>query len=320
MCLKPLKQKKRSLNKENWLSKPVNSLKNLLANSYLLDRRRIKKKLKSVRYKNFEVRLAKNFKDIDAAQNLRYKVFYEELNAKPTIQNILYEKDFDELDPFCDHLLVIDHNRGRGRKSIVGTYRLIRKPMTQIHGKFYTEGEFNIKKILKTKSEVLELGRSCVHKDYRDKPIIRLLWKAISAYMAHYKIKILFGCASFPGTNFKKYKKQLSFLYHNYLAPELIRPRALSPNNIPLNYYSKNDLNNNEIFKNLPPLLKGYLRLGVYVGDGAYIDKQFNTIDICIVLKSNIMKKKYLDFHKRKKKIQSTKIIFLKKFLKKKTL
>ena len=90
--------------------------------------------------------------------------------------------------------------------------------MTQVHGKFYTEDEFDIKKILKKKGEILELGRSCVHKDYRDKPIIRLLWKAISAYMQHYKIKILFGCASLPGTNYKKYKKQLSFIYHNYLA------------------------------------------------------------------------------------------------------
>ncbi len=208
ICLKPQNKFKKPKKKLDWFINPVGSIKNLLANSYILDRRRIKKKLKSVKYKSYEVRLAKNFKDIDAAQNLRYKVFYEELNAKPTIKNILYEKDFDELDPFCDHLLVIDHNKGKGRDSIIGTYRLIRRPMTQVHGKFYTEGEFNMEKLLKKKSEVLELGRSCVHKDYRDKPIIRLLWKAISAYMEHYKIKILFGCASFPGTNYSKYKKQ----------------------------------------------------------------------------------------------------------------
>ena len=156
---------------------------------------------------------------------------------------LLYEKDFDELDPFCDHLLVIDHNKRSTSKSIVGTYRLIRRPMTQIHGKFYTEGEFDIKKILKTKGEILELGRSCVDKNYRDKPIIKLLWKAISAYMEHYKIKILFGCASFPGINYKKYKEQLSFLYHYHLAPESIRPKALLPNKIQLNYYEKKALN-----------------------------------------------------------------------------
>ena len=315
MCLTPAKKKNFS-NKSNWLIKPVSSIKNLILNSYILDRRRIKKKLKSVKYKNYEVRLAKNFKDIDVAQNLRYKVFYEELKARPTIKNILYEKDFDELDPFCDHLLVIDHKKGLGRKSIVGTYRLIRRPMTQIHGKFYTEGEFNIKKILKTKGEILELGRSCVDKDYRDKPIIRLLWKAISAYMEHYNIKILFGCASFPGINYRKYKKQLSYLYHNHLAPSEIRPAALPPNNIKLKYFQKKVLNNVEIFKSLPPLLKGYLRLGSHVGDGAFIDKQFNTIDICIVLKSDSLKKRYLDLHKKKGK--ESKIIFLKKFLKKK--
>ena len=315
MCLSPVKKKIFS-NKKDWLVKPVSSIKNLILNSYILDRRRIKKKLKSVKYKNFEVRLAKNFKDIDGAQKLRYRVFYEELKAKPTIKNILYEKDFDELDPFCDHLLVIDHNKSTARKLIVGTYRLIRRPMTQIHGKFYTEGEFDIKNILKTKGEILELGRSCVDKNYRDKPIIKLLWKAISAYMEHYKIKVLFGCASFPGINYKKYKEQLSFLYHYHLAPESIRPKALLPNKVQLNYCEKKTLNNYEIFKSLPPLLKGYLRLGAYVSDGAFIDKQFNTIDICIVLKSDSLKQKYLNLHK--KGVKDSKIIFLKRFLKKK--
>jgi putative hemolysin len=293
----------------------VSSIKNLISNSYILDRRRIKKKLKSVKYKNFEVRLAKNFKDIDAAQNLRYRVFYEELKAKPTIKNILYEKDFDELDPFCDHLLVIDHNKKSKRDSIIGTYRLIRKPMTQIHGKFYTEGEFDISKILRKKCEILELGRSCVDKSYRDKPIIKLLWKAISAYMEHYKIKILFGCASFNGINYKKYKDQLSYLHHFHLAPESIRPTSLPPNNIELNYLQKKDLNTVEIFKSLPPLLKGYLRLGAYVSDGAFIDKQFNTIDICIVLRSDLLKERYVNLHKKNKK--DSKIIFLRNFLKK---
>ena len=317
MCLSPEKKKKNS-NKTGWLYKPVNSIKNLISNSYIVDRRRIKKKLKSVRYKNFEVRLAKNFKDIDAAQNLRYKVFYEELKAKPTIKNILHEKDFDELDPFCDHLLVMDHNKGRSRKSIVGTYRLIRRPMTQIHGKFYTETEFDIRNIIKQKGEILELGRSCVHKNYRDKPIIKLLWKAISAYMEHYKIKVLFGCASFPGTNYKKFKKELSLLHHYYLAPKIIRPNALGPNKIKLNYYKKNALNKYELFKSLPPLLKGYLRLGAYVSEGAYIDKQFDTIDVCIVLKSNFLKKRYVNFHNRDKK--DPKVVFLKKIFNKNKL
>ena len=289
----------------------------MISNSYLLDRRRIKKKIKSVRSGNFEVRLAKNFKEIDAAQNLRYKVFYQELNAKPSIKNILHEKDFDELDPFCDHLLVFDHRKGQQYKSIVGTYRLIRRPMTQIHGKFYTASEFNIKKILSNYGEILELGRSCVHKDYRNKPIMKLLWKAITAYIIHYKIKILFGCASFPGTNVNKYKKHFSYLYHNYLAPNTIRPEALKKNYVPMNYFQKNQINNNEIFKTLPPLIKGYLRLGVHVGNGAVIDKQFNTIDICIVLKTSSLKKKYLD-HFNKKEIKNSKIILFNNFLKKK--
>ena len=188
--------------------------------------------------------------------------------------------------------------------------------MTQIHGKFYTESEFNIKKILKSRGEILELGRSCVHKDYRDKPIMQLLWKAINAYIIHYNIKILFGCASFPGVNYKKYKQQLSLLHYYYLSPESIRPKALPPNNIKLKYCQKKDLNIDKIFKSLPPLLKGYLRLGARISDGAFIDKQFNTIDICIVLKSDLLKEKYLNLHK--KGIKNSKIIFLKKFLERK--
>ena len=312
MCLRPLKKELGP--KKKWIKQPINTIKNLLSNSYLLDRRKIKKKIKSVKSNNYEVRLAKNFKDIDAAQNLRYRVFYEELNAKPSIKNILYEKDFDELDPFCDHLLVIDHKKGPKHKSIVGTYRLIRRPMTQIHGKFYTESEFNIKKILSTKGEILELGRSCVHPDYRDKPIMQLLWKAITAYMIHYKIKILFGCASFSGSNVSKYKKQFSYLYHNYLAPISIRPKALKNHYVSMNYFNKNEINNNEVFKTLPPLIKGYLRLGVHVGEGAVIDKQFNTIDVCIVLKTSAIRKKYLEYL-NKKKIKSSRIILFNKFL-----
>jgi len=211
-------------------------------------------------------------------------------------------------------LLVIDHKKGFKKKSIIGTYRLIRKPMTQIHGKFYTESEFNIKKILKSRGEILELGRSCVHKDYRDKPIMQLLWKAINAYIIHYNIKILFGCASFPGTNINKYKKQLSFLYHNYMAPDSIRPKALPGLYKKMNHIDKSQIDNNLIFKSLPPLIKGYLRLGVFVGDGAIIDEQFNTIDVCVVLKTNQIKQKYL---KRLEKRKKNKIIFFNRFLKK---
>ena len=187
--------------------------------------------------------------------------------------------------------------------------------MTQIHGKFYTESEFNINKLLSVEGEILELGRSCVHPQYRDKPIMKILWKAISAYIAHYKIKLLFGCASFPGIDIKKYKKHFSYLYHNNLAPNSIRPIALKRNYIKMNYFKKNEIDNEKIFKTLPPLIKGYLRLGVFVGDGVVIDKQFNTIDVCIVLKTNLMMKRYLN-HFQTKNNQKSKIIFFNKILK----
>ena len=174
-----------------------------------------------------------------------------------------------------------------------------------------------IKKLLNVKGEILELGRSCVHKDYRNKPIIKLLWKAISAYIFHYNIKFLFGCASFPGINPKKYKKEFSYLYNNYLAPSEIRPIALKKHHIKMNHHKKNEINEELVFNNLPPLIKGYLRLGVKIGEGAVIDEQFNTIDICIVLNASMMKKKYLKHYKKIGEVKNSKIIFFNNFFKK---
>ena len=175
---------------------------------------------------DFEVRLARTPAEIDAAQALRYRVFYEEMAAHPSPEVALERRDFDEFDRVCDHLLVLDRRRGEGPEGIVGTYRLIRREAAARAGRFYSAAEYDIQKMIDYPAEVLELGRSCVAKDARNTATMQMLWRGIALYCYHYDIKVMFGCASFPGTDPSQHAQAFSFLYHNHLAPPEIRARA----------------------------------------------------------------------------------------------
>ena len=149
---------------------------------------------------DFEVRLAETPAEIDAAQALRYRIFYEEMTATPTPEMAATKRDFDSFDEVCDHLLVIDRRRGEGPEGIVGTYRLIRRPAAAKHGSFYSAAEYDITPMIDYPGEILELGRSCIAKDARNTATMQMLWRGIALYAFHYDIKVMFGCASFPGT------------------------------------------------------------------------------------------------------------------------
>src|SRR5260221_6607258 len=142
-----------------------------------------------------QVRLAECAADIDAAQALRYRIFYEGMGARPAPEMARRRRDFDAFDDICDHLLVLDHERGSGAEAVVGTYRLIRREAAQRHGKFYSAAEYDIAPLVAHAGEILELGRSCVEPTYRPRPVIQLLWSGIAAYVLHYRIELLFGCA-----------------------------------------------------------------------------------------------------------------------------
>jgi L-ornithine Nalpha-acyltransferase len=259
-----------------------------------------------------QVRLAEAAADVDAAQALRYRIFYETMGARPSSEMEEARRDFDGYDEVCDHLLVLDHSRGSGAEAVVGTYRLIRREAAKRFGSFYSESEYDIAPLIAYPGEILELGRSCVNADYRNRSVMQLLWAGIAAYVFHYDIALMFGCASLPGTDPEALAAPLSYLYFHHLAPPALRPRALPERYIDMRRLDPAIIDPVRMlgalpplikdFATLPPLIKGYLRVGGFVGDGAVIDEQFNTTDVCIVVKTELVTEKYLRHYERKSK------------------
>ena len=240
-----------------------------------------------------DVRLAKSEAEIAAAQALRYRVFYEEMGAKPSAAMRDRCSDFDDFDRISDHLLVIDKSKGDSAAGVVGTYRLIRRQVGEEFGRFYTEGEYDISKILANGGRFMELGRSCVDAAHRNGATMKKLWDGIAAYVFDHDIELMFGCASLPGTDPQALAAHLGYLYHHHLAPENLRPRALPKLYVDMALAPKDSHNPRRALAELPPLIKGYLRLGGFVGDGAVIDHQFNTTDICVMVKTDLITAKY---------------------------
>ena len=257
---------------------------------------------------DFEVRLAQTPAEIDAAQALRYRVFYEEMGAKPTDAARAERRDRDRFDAYCDHLLVIDHGRGAGSDSIVGTYRLLRRSIAERAGGFYTATEFDIAPLLAVVGELLELGRSCVEAAYRTRPTMQLLWRGIGEYCFRHDIKLMFGCASLPGTDTRELAPALTYLHHYHLAPPALRARALPERYVAMDVLTRDQVDTEaavaQIAKRatisaLPPLIKGYLRLGALIGEGAVVDHEFGTTDVCIIVVTDRITDKYFNHYIR---------------------
>lgn len=255
-------------------------------------------------YLSAYVRLARTADEIVEAQELRYQVFYEEYGAKPNTEMKAQKRDFDDFDDVTDHLIVLTKNSQTNEEQIVGTYRLLRQNIAEEHGRFYSDGEYNLDKLIASDQYLLELGRSCVLAEYRTKPILNLLWQGIADYITEYKIDLLFGCASFQGVDVDAISTQLSYLHHFHSTPEDVRPVALKEQYVDMNILPKESLNERRAFASLPPLIKGYLRLGATIGEGAVIDHQFDTIDVCIVVQTSLMTDRYRKYYERK--IQKT--------------
>ena len=242
-----------------------------------------------------EARLARTDAEIDAAQALRYRVFYDEMNAEADARTAHTRRDVDAFDPYWDHLLVIDRERAHPEGSIIGTYRINRRSEAEKHRGFYTVGEYDIAPLLAMRGEIMELGRSCVDREYRNRATMGLLWRAIAAYVFHYDVELMFGCASLPGVDPDRLALPLSFLHREHLAPAALRPRALPRLHVAMNRLAPDEeIDPRAARLALPPLVKGYLRLGGFVGDGAVIDRQFRTTDVCIVVKTALVTQRYL--------------------------
>src|SRR4051812_19908697 len=182
-----------------------------------------------------EVRLANSAAEIDAAQALRYRVFYEEMGARPTPRAAFEQRDRDAFDTCCDHLLIIDHDGCEAGCSVVATYRLLRRSEAVLHGGFYSATEFDISALLAYPGEILELGRSCVDASYRTGAIMQLMWRGIADYVLRHDIKLLFGCASLPGTDIARLRPALAYLHQHHLAPPSLRARALAARYVNMN-------------------------------------------------------------------------------------
>ncbi len=246
-----------------------------------------------------EARLAETEADIDAAQALRYRVFYEEMHARPTAQTAAMKRDFDDFDAVCDHLVVVDRDRVDLPGGVVGTYRVLRRSKADQGVGFYSSAEYDISRLEAYPGEILELGRSCVDAQYRTRPTMQLLWRSILAYVTHYDIGLLFGCASLPGTDPDALAVQLSYLYYYHLAPPALRSRALAEHYVDMRRLPEDAINPRRALSELPPLIKGYLRVGGFVGDGAVVDDQFNTTDVSVIVKTDLITEKYVKHYER---------------------
>ncbi len=256
-----------------------------------------------------EVRLATSAAEIKIAQKLRYRVFYQEMSAIADPRTNRARRDADRFDSICDHLLVIDHGIPRSHlhqklhdrflgppPAIVGTYRLLRQNVAECNGGFYTADEYDIGPLINANPHLnfLELGRSCVLEPYRDKRTVELLWHGIWAYVLAHSIDVMLGCASLPGTNPDALALPLSFLHHNAKAPEEWSARAVDSRYVDMDRLPKEQVDTKPALRALPPLIKGYLRLGGFVGDGAVIDHDFGTVDVLVILPVSNINPRYV--------------------------
>jgi putative hemolysin len=235
-----------------------------------------------------EVRLAETEHEVEQAQRLRYAVFYDEMSAIPSPQMRDQRRDFDKYDDVCDHLLVVDRDAHDedGQPLVVGTYRLTREKDAKRAGGFYTSSEYDLSAMLgglTPDTKYLELGRSCVLKSYRSRPgTMQLLWKGLLAYVARFDIDLMFGCASLPGTDVTEMALPLSYLHHYHPMPENLRVKARPELLVDMNRLPKDQIDVREGIRSLPAMLKGYVRAGCCIGEGAVVDRQFGTTDVFI--------------------------------------
>lgn len=249
----------------------------------------------------YEVRLAENDAEIRAAQHLRYRVFVEEMGADVSPEDHANKIEQDRFDPYFDHLLLIDKSVEAGDfgENIVGVYRLMQGEAARAGVGFYCSSEYDLGKLANTDRKTVELGRSCIAKEHRGGVGMHLLWDGLGTYVTSNDIEVLFGVASFHGADIAPLRHALSYLHHQYLAPEDLRVRALTEHYVSLNQMPSEMIDRKAALKSIPPLIKGYLRLGGCVGDGAFVDYEFNTVDVCLLMDTKRMVSKYREFYSR---------------------
>lgn len=243
----------------------------------------------------FEVRLAESAEEVAAAQRLRHRAFFGEAGGCPGCDAATPGRDVDRFDDFCDHLLVIDPNENELR--VVGTCRLLRRSAAD-EG-FCSQDEFDLSLLLVHPGEVPEVGRSCVDPAYRGGNVMKYLWQGLAAYVFRHRIALVFGCASIPGTRRESLAQILGYLHHYHLAESHMRPRAVKHRYLATDSVSAQAIDPATAWRGLPPLIRGYLRAGARIGDGAVIDPVFRTTDVCVALEITRMTARYHRHYQR---------------------
>lgn len=231
---------------------------------------------------DFELRLARSQDDIRAGQRLRYEVFVAELGGDGALVDHEARLERDAFDAHYDHLLLFD--RARPGAPAVGVYRLLRDDMVARVGRYYSEDEYDLAVLKRSGRRLLELGRSCVHPDYRGGTALMHLWRGLLGYVERHGIEVMFGVASFHGTDIDALAPPLSLLHHRHLAPPELRVRARGPHAQRMDLVAESGIDRVAAMRAVPALIKAYLRLGGFVGEGAFVDHAFNTTDVCVVV------------------------------------
>lgn len=247
----------------------------------------------------FIVKIAETAAELRAAQALRYEVFVRELGAGGPLVDHDARLEIDRFDPFFDHMLVIDTDSDQ----VVGVYRLLRDDQARAAGQFYSEDEYDLSVLKSDGRRLLELGRSCLHRDYRGTMAMYHLWTGLAEYVARHDIGILFGVASFHGTDALALAEPLSMLHHNHLAPPDLRARALPAQFQPMDIIGPDSLNRIRAMREMPALIKAYLRLGGFIGEGACIDNEFNTLDVLLVMDAERMNERQQRLYTKRRSV-----------------
>lgn len=226
------------------------------------------------------VRLADGPREIEAAQRLRWQVFVQEMGAR--IDTLQAGVDADRFDPFCEHLIVEDETIGE----VVGTYRVLRPEQARRAGGLYIESEFSIDRLHRMRPGLVELGRSCVRRDYRTGGAIMLLWAGLGELLAGTGHRYLIGCASVPNGDGGRYAASLwRHLWADHAAPEGWRVFPKRP--LPVEVLA---LDCEPI---VPPLLKGYLRAGAMLLGEPHVDRDFGCVDVPVLVELERLTARY---------------------------
>lgn len=247
------------------------------------------------------MRLVQGPRDLAAAQRLRYRVFVQELGGDGPLVDHGRRLERDAFDPVFDHLILVDTRVDPATlDDVVGVYRLLPSDRVLPGGQFYSAGEYDLGPLVASGRRLLELGRSCVHPDHRGGTAMFHLWNGLAEYVLERRIEVLFGVASFHGTDVGRLAQPLSWLYHHHLAPPALRVVARGADRLDMNMLPLSALDRKAAMLAAPALIKAYLRLGGFVGDGAFVDHAFNTTDVCLVMDTARMSEKHRAFYTRK--------------------